>query len=127
MNSKERGGTVWNLSGLEQLKEPLFIPSPELPDPAAELGPTQNQREEAKSMSKERRGPSMSSAQTASPLWGPIGPAVGGDGCWGPLTHHHKLTGLAQGFRVEALTVDVARESLGRNWGSPGPPARPRS
>lgn len=84
MKSKERGGRVWNLSGLEQLKEPLFSPSPELPDPAAELGPTQNQRGEAKSMSKERRGPSMSSAQTASPLWGPIGPAGGGDDCWGP-------------------------------------------
>lgn len=102
MKSKGRGGRGWNLSGLEQLKEPLFSPSPELPDPAAELGSTQNQRGEAKSMSKERPGPSMSSAQAASPLWGPIGPAGGGDGCWGPLSHYLKLTGLAQGFRVEA-------------------------
>lgn len=119
MKSKGRGGRGWNLSGLEQLKEPLFSPSPELPDPAAELGSTQNQRGEAKRMSKEGAGAKHVTAQTASPLWGPIGPAGGGDGCWGPLSHHLKLTGLAQGFKGGGLTVYVARESSARSWGSP--------
>lgn len=111
MKSKGRGGRGWNLSGLEQLKEPLFSPSPELPDPAAELGSTQKQRGEAKRMSKEGAGAKHVTTQTASPLWGPIGPAGGGDGCWGPLSHHLKLTGLAQGLRVEA-----------RLWTWPGSP-----
>lgn len=72
VKSKGRGGRGWNLSGLEELKEPLFSPSPELPDPAAELGSTQNQRGEAKSMSKEGPGPSMSLHKQPAPSGVPL-------------------------------------------------------
>lgn len=124
MKSKGRGGRGWNLSGLEQLKEPLFSPSPELPDPAAELGSTQNQRREAKSMSKEGPGPSMSLHKQPAPSGVPLALLEEETAVEAPQPPP-QAHWLGPGIQGGDLTVDVAGESSGKSWGSPGAPVRP--
>lgn len=126
MKSKGRGERGWNLSVLEQLKEPLFSPSPKLPDPAAELGSTQNQRREAKSMSKEGPGPSMSLHKQPAPSGVPL--ALSGEekavGAPSATTSSSLAWPRDSGWRPDC---GRGRGVVRKSWGNPGGPVGPDS